>query len=291
MTAIATTPFKERLAAFVSTGADLPTIPTSLFELQRLMRNEHATEGQVVTAVEKDPALVGRLLKAANAAGVAMGGDRVASVQIAIRRLGLRRVHSLSLAVSMVKAFSDKAMAVKPEPFWAHSAAVGAVARSLATTYAPDNIDPDDLYTAGLLHDVGLLMLDQFFEADFQRVMALRTQVNCPWWEHERLLLDVTHGEIGGMLLEKWGLPEQVVNAVVYHHEPERAPERHRFVALLIRAAECVCATEALALDTEGLPTDLGADAIVALGAEDEAAQTMLEGLRTIATLDRGMLL
>jgi putative nucleotidyltransferase with HDIG domain len=283
--------FHDRLLAVVAAGTDLPSISSSMLEIRRLVDDEDVDERKLVDALERDIAIVGRLLKAANAASVSLGGDRVASVSKAVRRLGLRRVRAISLAVSLLEELGRRPRALKIDGFWGHSAAVGAVSRALAVRLFPGQLDADAIYTAGLLHDVGLLILDQHFSADFDRVAALRGQVAGPWWASERLVLDATHGEIGALLLEQWGLPAMVSQAAAFHHEPERAPPEGRMGALVVRAAEYVCATELLALPQEALPPDLCADGLMAIGVPEEEAEDLMMELQDIAINDMGMLL
>jgi HD-like signal output (HDOD) protein len=117
---------------------------------------------------------------------------------------------------------------------------------------------------AGLLHDVGLLVIDQFFPDEFDRLAALRQEIELPLWQHEEDLLGMDHGDVGGLLLGSWSLPPAVVDAVTYHHRPHEAPEQHRGVCQTVHAAEVLCTELGRGLSDE---QPMGAESSTALAA------------------------
>ena len=229
-----TTGFIEGLQGLLKSGTQLPTLSTVVFQVHAVLDDDRKGAADVAAVIERDPALTTRLLRAANSALYSRGGDRVASVYAATQRIGLNQVRGLCLVLAVVQAFGSKRRAMSHEALWAHSGAVGAVARYLWVGTRRTGVAPDDVYVAGLLHDVGLLVLDQFFSEDFDRLAALRQEIELPFWQHEEDLLGMDHGEVGGLLLGSWSLPPAVVDAVTYHHRPEDAPEKHREVCEVV---------------------------------------------------------
>ena len=268
--------FVENLRSLLDTSRQLPTLPTVVFQLKRALDSDTASSQQVAAVIERDPSLTASLLRAANSAAmVGLGGERIASVQAAIARLGLRQVRSIGIALAMVKAFKSDHRGLDHERFWIHSAAVGMLAEQLwLRLNVVSELLPDDVYVAGLVHDVGILVLDQFFPEEFAGVRGLLETVDRPRAVCEQAQLGMDHGAIGGMLLGKWGLPDVVTDTVSYHHNPGGAPEDSQLATQVIGAAEAACTERELGLVEEG-PADCPAlDRLLELGLDqDEVAE------------------
>jgi HD-like signal output (HDOD) protein len=284
-----TTGFIQGLQGLLKSGTQLPTLPTIVFQIHAVLDNERKGPADVASVIERDPALTTRLLRAANSAFYSRGSDRVASVHAAIQRIGLNQVRGLCLVLSVVQAFGSKKRALSHESLWAHSGAVGATARYLWVGTRATGVSADDLYVAGLLHDVGLLVMDQFFPEEFDRLAALRQEIELPLWQHEEDLLGMDHGEVGGLLLGSWSLPEGMVNAVTYHHRVEEAPEQHQKVCAVVHAAELLCSEEGWGLaDEQPLGGD-GTEALTALGFPPEQIPAIREDVRAISERAAGL--
>lgn len=281
--------FLQRLQAFIQAGTELPTLPASVMELQSALAAEEVALGELVAVVERDPPLAARLLRAANSVLYARGADRVSTLGPAIGRIGLRQLRAVSLAGSVLQVFNARSASLRPEAFWTHSAAVGAAARALAVGLGGSDLDPDACYTGGLLHDVGLLVLDQYFPEDYAIIADQRRELELPWWQQEEDTLGLDHGEIGGLLLGHWGLPPLVVDAVTFHHRPKEAPAESMRAARVLYAAEVLVAREPFALPDEGMETAEFHDALVALDAADDEAQ-LAERMLTAVRASVGVL-
>ncbi len=247
--------FRPALEALLASGKQLPTLPVLVVQVQRAIANEMSGVRDIGQIIERDPALTARLLRVANSAAFARG-DPVTSVGSAIGRLGMGHVRSLCLAVGIVRAFGTASQRLDHKRYWEHSAAVGLVAErltSLSKRYA--QVDGSEAYTAGLLHDVGLLIVDQFFPEDFAGVQEEMDSEMTPRSAIEMNRLGMDHGGIGGRVLERWQLPDAVRGAVGAHHQPERAPAESGPLAHLVWAAEALCTASGLELPQEGQAT------------------------------------
>ncbi|MDX2191772.1 MAG: HDOD domain-containing protein [Gemmatimonadales bacterium] len=259
-------PFLVRLHQLLKSGEELPTLPTVVFEVQALLEGDRATTHAVAELLERDPALASRLLRAANAAAAMGRGGPVTSIAPAIQRLGLNAVWGLCLVASVVDAFRKGSGAFEHEKFWQHSTAVGTVARALWRELPlPEDGTPDELYVAGLLHDAGLLVLDQFFPDDLSRVAAVRAE-HAPIMGAEEALLGIDHGEVGGLLLGRWGLPSAIVDPVAFHHRASGAPRERQAAARCVMVAELLCMGAGAGLDHEGAPSGDPTEELLALG-------------------------
>lgn len=107
----------------------------------------------------------------------------------------------------------------------------GRYARTIAKEQGTDTRVMEDAFTAGLLHDVGLLVLATNVPDQYTETLALMQNQGIPEWEAERQVLGATHAEVGGYLLGTWGLSDSIVEAVAFHHDPARSAG-HRFSPL-----------------------------------------------------------
>lgn len=236
----------DDLVDLLATSPDLPTLPETVLELMGLLRRDDISTSEITDRIRRDPALSARILRAANAAAIARAGVSVANVESALARLGLRRVGSLCLAVETIRAFDGEGR-LDHRAFWEHSFTVASV--SVALGDAAGLPASGDLYMAGLLHDVGLLVLDQRLPAAYVQVVESRP-TGIPRAQWERDVLGMNHGHIAAHLLARWSMPEAMVNAVRDHHAPADtdAPTPG---ALVLRAAEGLIAEYGLALEAE----------------------------------------
>ncbi len=247
--------FRPALEALLASGRQLPTLPVLVLQVHRALANELSGVRDIGQIIERDPSLTARLLRVANSAAFSRG-EPVTSIGTAISRLGMGHVRSLCLAVGIVRAFGEAGQRLDHKRYWEHSAAVGLVAERLASLskrYA--EVDGSEAYTAGLLHDVGLLIVDQFFPEDFAGVQEAMEAEMVPRSDVELTRLGMDHGSIGGRVLERWQLPVSVRGAVAAHHRPETAAPDVSALAHLIWAAEALCTAQGLELPQEGQAT------------------------------------
>jgi putative nucleotidyltransferase with HDIG domain len=274
--------FRHNLEGLMTAGRQLPTLPVLMIQVQKALANEMTGLRELSAIIERDPALAARLLRAANSAAFSRG-EPVTSIGAAVGRLGLSHVRSLCLAVGVVRAFGDSHHRLDHRRYWEHSAAVGLVAdrlTRLSKRYA--RVDGAEAYVAGLLHDVGLLITDQFFPEDFAAVqeemdveLVGRHQI-----ELQRLGLD--HGEVGGRLLGRWQLAPEVIAAVSHHHHPELAPEAWVPMANVIWAAEALCSAHGLDLQQEGVAEVAPKTALDQLDIDLDQREALLAEVGTI---------
>jgi putative nucleotidyltransferase with HDIG domain len=246
------TDFRTDLDDLLKSGEQLPTLPVLVIQVQKALANELSGLRDIGHIIERDPALTARVLRVANSAAFSRG-DPVTSIGAAVGRLGMGHVRSLCLAVGVVRAFGDASRRLDHKRYWQHSAAVGMVAERLTDVskrYA--RVDGAEAYTGGLLHDVGLLILDQFFPEDFAGVQEEMELETTSRWRVETAQLGLDHGTVGGRVLDRWQLPEPVRLAVAGHHQPENTPIAGRDLAMLIWAAEALCSASGLELPQEG---------------------------------------
>lgn len=178
----------------------------------------------LIRVIEMDQATTANLLRMANSAYFGRGAS-VGTVQDAIVRLGAQRVGQL-LMVASVGPVAAKPLAgydLEPGVLWRHSLAVAVTTELIGkeTGKRP----PPYAFTAGLLHDLGKVVLDLFVVADSEQIKGLCYTDNLSFEMAERQVLGADHQEIGAELLTAWNLPDNLVQAVRWHHAPDKAEE------------------------------------------------------------------
>lgn len=234
--------FRDELIKKFSMLEDLPTLPSIIFELERLLSSDSASIQEIAVVIEEDPAIAASVLRVANSVVYfsSMSG-RIVSLRDALVRLGLQEVQRLVSAAAIIKAFGNLGRHLDMKRFWQQSLRTAVCMRMIARSAAAKvYIDEDEAYMAGLLHDIGLLVLDQYFPDVFERVQADITARALPRPEVEQAQLGLDHGQIGGCLLEQWNLPPELVEAVSWHNQPDQAGADARTLASAVRVAEIV---------------------------------------------------
>lgn len=265
-------------------GENLPTLPTVVFQLHKVLDDEHAGAGDVAAIIERDPSLTARLLRAANSAAFSRGGDRIGSVSSAVTRLGVNQVRAICIVLAVVKAFHSRAGGLNHNNFWIHSAAVGMTARRLWDRFGRDDaINSDDLYVAGLLHDAGLLVLEQHFRQEYAEVRGAMGVETSRLWQVEEAHLGMDHGAVGGLLLGRWSLPQFICEAVTNHHHPHQAEAQFREICRVVQAAEVLCTEFGAGLADEGAADCSPSDVLGELGADEAEIEAMVAEIPRLA--------
>jgi len=198
---------------------EVPTLLTIAAEVERLTHNPDTSADDIGRVIKLDPALTGKVLKVANSA-VYAGTQRIVSLQQAISRLGFSEIRRLTLTIAFLNSF--KSMFVDYTKFWTHSITTAFLALFLERMSGKEQ-KSDRLFTCGILHDIGILILDQYFTNMYKKVFEIAANKRFDLELVEEKILGISHAEIGAFLLNKWKIPEQIVDVVEYHHHPQNA--------------------------------------------------------------------
>lgn len=198
---------------------EVPTLLTIAAEVERLTHNPDTSADDIGKVIKLDPALTGKVLKVANSA-VYAGTQRIVSLQQAISRLGFAEIRRLTLTIAFLNSF--KSMFVDYKKFWTHSITTAFLALFLEKLTGNEQ-KSDRLFTCGILHDIGVLILDQYFTNMYKKVFEIAANKRFDLELVEEKILGITHAEIGAFLLNKWKIPEQIIDVVEYHHHPQNA--------------------------------------------------------------------
>lgn len=206
----------------VERSSDLFSLPAVCSRVSELLDDPEATEEEIADVLGHDPALTAMLLKMANTAPYARP-YRVDDVVEATSRIGLDNLRALMTTTSVIDAFK----AVDPDlvdmaSFWHHSVCCGIAARSLAHQCGVE--DTQQLFVAGLLHDIGQLLLYNSCPELAEQVLHKAGESEYFRYRAEQEIMGITHAQVGAELLRRWQLSPCLQQVVEFHHDPVRAP-------------------------------------------------------------------
>ncbi len=209
-------PTVRRLAGEVR---DLPTRPRIYARLLDALSNPETSLAQVAAIIEQDVAIAARVLHVVNSAYVA-SVERISSVTAAVARLGVNRIKFLALTVEVFNAYTGREPpGMSLDALFEHSLTVGTTAMRLL---ARDRQQAEDAFLAGLLHDVGKLVLLDRAPKRFAALLQEQRRTGVHLHQLERREMGASHAELGAYLLGLWGLPYPLMEAVANHHDPAR---------------------------------------------------------------------
>jgi HD-like signal output (HDOD) protein len=226
---------KENIQKIVNRLKDIPTLPQVVEKIIDIVDNPTTSASDLNKAISMDQALSAKILKLVNSAFYGFP-KKIETLTQAIVILGFNTVRSLALSISMVDFFSGKGSKHRlnyPE-FWRHSIGVSILARELAKKSFP--AITEEAFVAGLLHDIGIIILDQFLPVEYARTFQMMRSDKILLYEAEQKTLGLTHADVGRMLAERWNLPDPLMYSISFHHDP--SPARSYFpTTALIHAA------------------------------------------------------
>ena len=212
----------DRLSTLVSEMDSLPSLPSLYMEIMNEIASPDGTLAKVGEIISKDVGMTAKILQIVNSAFFGLT-RHISSPSQAATLLGLDIIRSLVLSVEVFSSFQQDMGELDLDALWQHSSEVGALARQIALMEEQDAKICDHALMAGMLHDVGKLVLMSQLPRDYAKVLALSGQEDRPDWQAEQEIFGCSHMEVGAYLLGIWGLPNSIVEAVAYHQIPSRS--------------------------------------------------------------------
>lgn len=220
---------RPTISDLVTATSELATVPSTVIALLDVLKDTTTSADRVRVVLERDPAMTANILKLANSAYYGVRRT-IGSVRDALVMLGNRAVATLAFASGMAPVLRRdlEGYGEDRDAFWRHCLVAGAAA-ARAADLAGRSRWRTQCFTAGLVHDVGMLVIDRWLVGEGQHLPRLPDETALR--QAERDLLGFDHAETGAALAEAWGFPEPLVTALRYHHTPLAAPSDRAFVA------------------------------------------------------------
>lgn len=231
----------EKAAAedFISKHDNLSALPANTQRIIAMANDPECDMFQLLKLVSHDAALVGRLIKAVNSSYYGLS-TKITQLERAVQYLGLRGVRDYALALSLSSMVSDTPLGKwTPRHLWDHSTAVALLSREIATKARLP--DPDEAFVAGILHDVGLLLMAQADPMRAQRLVLDAEGSGMSFTDVERAIFNFDHQTLGEALAIRWKLPDTISAVIANHHNPLAAPEQFRSLTCLVYCADTLC--------------------------------------------------
>ncbi len=230
---------QDALKKIVSQLGTLPSLPEVYAKLRKAMTNPEVSIAEVAEIIEEDMAMSAKVLQLVNSAFFGLF-QKVESPARAVNLLGLDTVKNLVLGVgafSEIKA-SSKLFSIKK--LWSHSMTVGTLAKEIALSESDDKELIDNCFLAGLLHDIGKLVLLAQMADKYEEAVLLARENNICLRTAEKEIFDTVHGDIGAYLMGLWGMPGPVVEGIGFHHRLDNYPGRQFNPAIAVHAANAI---------------------------------------------------
>ena len=222
----------EKIRLFVD---KMPSLSTTVSKVLEICSRPDTVPNDLNRVIALDPVLAGQVLKLINSAYYSLM-NKVTSLTRAIIMLGLNTVKNLALSTAIIRSVSQakKSRALPIRAFWAHSIAVGVMAKLLAAGRGLSLAEREEYFVAGLLHDLGKIPIGD----EYTEVLARVETAQEPLVTVEQQVLGLDHEEVGAMIATKWKLNAVLTGAICHHHAPELAAAAHRDLVATVALAD-----------------------------------------------------
>ncbi len=200
--------------------SSFPSMPQAAIKLRAVLKEDDVSIIEIENILRQDPGLSTNVLRLANSAFFGVS-SKVGSLKKAVMLLGIKRFEQIAISACMNKTM-DKAVEgydLSPGELWLHSIVVSTTAEALAKFLKIS--DTNDVFTPALLHDMGKLILGKFVKEESKQIESILAKGES-LVRAENMVLGTDHAEIGALILNKWSFPIDIVNAVRWHHDPDR---------------------------------------------------------------------
>lgn len=222
---------------FLGKISTLPSLPRLYQEVVVEMESEHGSLARVGEIIAQDPAMTAKILQLANSAIFGLRHTVTTPAQAA-SVIGLDTIKSLVLSLQVFKSFDGAPLpGFSIDRLMDHSLRVAAIAQMIAKTEGLSKEASRESFTAGLLHDVGKLILAANAPSEFEMALSMAKAEGISQIEAERNVFGLGHDGIGGYLMALWGIPQSIVESVAFHHRPDQCCGKNLSAPAIVYAA------------------------------------------------------
>jgi putative nucleotidyltransferase with HDIG domain len=265
---------EDKIKRIMAQVKSFPGMPVTAAKLLKMLDNPDSTAAEIEEILRYDAGLTANILKLTNSAYFGIP-SKVSSVRQAIMMLGWKRLLQLVMTMCMSTVMKKPIVGydLPQGALWRHSVAVSVAAE--AVVKALKIPEAEEVFTAALLHDVGKLVLGGFVKNDMDQIKAMVAK-GIAFEVAEYMVIGTDHAEIGANILKKWDFPQDLVNAVNWHHDPETC-ENHCTLSDIVHIANTVGLRIGFGRDTEGARIEPSPSVTDRLGLEPVDIEVLVE--------------
>ncbi len=250
---------------------EIPTLSPMLQKVVSLIQSSSSDAQDVTDLISKDPSLTTKILKVSNSAYYGFSKS-VDTLERAVMVLGFNMVSTLAMSVGIIKTLSSgkKAGQYSRERLWIHSLAVGTIMKEMGVRFGRKE-DSDSLFVIGLLHDIGKVVLDQFFAEEYKQALeetgCIESSCVC---KAEEDYFGMDHGEVGSILLQRWNFPESMWSLITMDHKTDVPDGVNPADVAMLHIADNLSKEEGMGVSETITPSEISNADLTALGADEK---------------------
>ncbi len=271
---------RDQILEAVHKTAGLPSFPEVVLKLEKELAKGQPSVSKASNIVSSDPALSARFLQVANSAFYTRGKKTV-SINQAVARLGLIETKRLAVATAMVGRYRGLGGG-DANQFWTHCLAVGFSTQTVESMAIddPDAEKVESAFSAGLIHDIGILALFHLFPEEYKQLNQVVQEHGGTTYEMELQKWQIDHGEVGEILARQWELPEPICQVVRHHHSPWNAEPQFRRLAQIVHISDFICHNQGFSRLESGFPDSFDHSAWESLGLSLDQVPEIIDQVR-----------
>ena len=242
------------LDALIKNIRMLPPLPAAVDKLCKLASNTNSDVFEVAQVISGDHALTAKLLKVVNSAFYSLS-QKVSTIFQAVIILGYREIRSIAMGFSVMNISRSLILnaCIPIEEFWKHSLATAILSKKIAKKFRYK--DPEEVFVAGLLHDIGKLILMNYSLKEYSDILQQAELLKHRLYEVETRTFGLDHAKAGEKLCEYWKIPSHLCIAIGNHHTPS-LPKEGNEIAFFIQMADCLIKRKSIGFSGDYLPLE-----------------------------------
>ncbi len=230
----------------------IPAFPATVRKVEELISAGDYSAAQLARVIELDQAIAAQILKMSNSAYFGVR-QPIRSIMDAVTYLGQENIIRAVRTAGISRFYHGPLKGYVPTAvqLWEHSVAAALMSQILfQKLYRRRN---HQLYTAALLHDVGKLVMGEFVGESFQKVMERVIHHGCSFLEAEEQIIGINHAEVGRRIAEHWKFPEDIKEAIAFHHRPDLLEKENKTIPWLVYLSDQICLMTGIGVGEDGL--------------------------------------
>lgn len=228
-------PEKKTYTKLLSHIRNLPSIPVVIFEVSKLLTDPRTSATDLGRIIGRDQGLVAKILTVANSPFYGLP-RKVSTIEFAIVILGFDHIKNIVMALSMIEAFKKNGGPNwDNESYWNHTLMTAGASKRIADQLGYPK--PGEVFTAGLLHDLGIAVIQRYLSDEFNAICETAQNQQINYLKAEEQILGLTHQEVGLFLANRWNLPESLSDSIAHHHCPSKS-EKNKMLPAVIHLAD-----------------------------------------------------